>query len=312
MKSQERRLQILLMLQSRRKHINIDYLAEHFDVSRRTIFRDLNFISEMDVPIAHDLESGYSIPKTYSIPPLMFNDREISVIRVGLSFIESQSNSDMKEAAKSVALKIENVLPPALKPLYTTMENSVIVDPVRNRLTEVESEGEWYQISSAISNNNSILFKYKKADLVRNVDPYMLVYYGDHWNLIGFDKGRSGYRNFRLEFITDLEITESVFDKSSDLGPTHLFKGLDDKSRQVDVSIRVKTAIWNEFYRTIPAEITERSKVGQYYVVSLKFDSLENLDKILLKYGDNVIPLSPNELVQIRRERLHRMINDLK
>lgn len=300
------------MLQSRRKRINIDYLAEHFDVSRRTIFRDLNFISEMDVPIAHDLESGYSIPKTYSIPPLMFNDREISVIRVGLSFIESQSNTDMKEAAKSVALKIENVLPPALKPLYTTMENSVIVDPVRNRLTEVESEGEWYQISNAISNNNSIIFKYKRGDFTRTVDPYMLVYYGDHWNLIGYDKGRSGYRNFRLEYITDLEITETRFDRGTDLGPTHLFKGMDDKSRQIDVEIRVKSDIWNEFYRTIPAEILDKKSDESYFVVSFKFDSLENLDRLLLKYGDDAIPLSPNELINIRRERLQKMLDMLK
>ncbi len=312
MKSQERRLQILLMLQSRRKHINIDYLAEHFDVSRRTIFRDLNFISELDVPIAHDLASGYSIPKTYSIPPLMFNDREISVIRVGLSFIESQSNSDMRDAAKSVALKIENVLPPALKPLYTTMENSVIVDPVRNRLTEVESEGEWYQISNAISNNNSIILKYKKANLTRNVDPYMLVYYSDHWNLIGYDKGRNGFRNFRLEFITELEIMDTRFERNSDLGPMHLFKGLDDKSRQTEVTIKVKSDIWNEFYRTIPAEITNKKLNESYYEVSFKFDSLENLDRILLRYGDEVIPLYPNELVDIRRERLLKMLSGLK
>lgn len=266
----------------------------------------------MNVPIAHDLESGYSIPKTYSIPPLMFNDREISVIRVGLSFIESQSNSDMKEAAKSVALKIENVLPPALHPLYTTMENSVIVDPVRNRLSEVESEGEWYQISNAISNNNSIIFKYKKANSSRIVDPYMLVYYGDHWNLIGYDKGRSGFRNFRLEFISDLEITDSKYDRSAELGPMHLFKGLDESSRLVDIRIRVKADIWSEFYRTIPAEILDKKMDGLSYIVDFKFDSLENLDKILFKYADDITLLSPNELIEIRRVRLNKMLGDLK
>ncbi len=312
MKSQERRLQILLMLQSRRKHINVDYLAEYFDVSRRTIFRDLNFISEMDVPIAHDLESGYSIPKTFSIPPLMFNDREISVIRVGLSFIESQTNTDMRVAAKSVAIKIENVLPPALKPLYTTMENSVIVDPVRNRLSDEISESDWYVISGAISNNNSILFRYKKTELTRNVDPYMLVYYSDHWNLIGYDKGRVGYRNFRLEFISDLEVTDSKFERADDLGPTHLFKGLDDKSKQSEVSIKVKVNIWNEFYRTIPAEIIDKKKVGAYYEVKLKFDSLENLDRILFRYANDVIPLSPNELLYIRKTRLSEMLEEIK
>jgi predicted DNA-binding transcriptional regulator YafY len=265
----------------------------------------------MEVPIAHDLESGYSIPKTYSIPPLMFNDREISVIRVGLSFIESQSNRDMKEAAKSVALKIENVLPSALKPLYTTMENSVIVDPIRNRSEHTESDGEWYRISGAISNNNSILFNYKKGSERRVVDPYLLVYFGDHWNLIGFDKSRAGFRNFRLEFMSELEVTDSVYDRSEGLGPMHLFKGMDDVTKQIEVVLKVREEIWNEFYRTIPAEISDVKKTKGEYSVSLKFDSLENLDRILMRYADDVIPLSPNTLIDIRRARLSRMLGDI-
>src|SRR5690606_306579 len=106
MKSQERRLKILLLLQSRRKNLGVNDLADYFGVSRRTIFRDLNFISEMDVPIAHDSIDGYSIPKGNSIPPLMFTDKEISVIMIGLSFLKSQTDHGMVEDAKSVQLKI--------------------------------------------------------------------------------------------------------------------------------------------------------------------------------------------------------------
>lgn len=299
------------MLQSGRKHINVDYLSEHFNVSRRTIFRDLNFITEMDVPIAHDLQSGYSIPKTYSIPPLMFNDREISVIRVGLSFIESQSNSDMKEAAKSVAVKIENVLPPAIRSLYFTMGNSVVVDPVRNRIGNVSGEADWYVLSSSISNNNSIIFKYKGSSIHREIDPYLLVYYSDHWNLIGYDKYRSGFRNFRLENITELEVLDKVFQKDDSIVATHLFKGVEE-GNLVEVRVKVHKNIWSEFYRTIPAEILHKSETGDYFEVRFNFDSLENLDRLLMRYSTGVIPLQPNELVQFRRLRLLEMIDQIK
>jgi predicted DNA-binding transcriptional regulator YafY len=310
MKSQERRLQILLMLQSGRKQLNVDYLAERFNVSRRTIFRDLNFITDMDVPIAHDLNSGYSIPKSYSIPPLMFNDREISVIRVGLSFIESQSNTEMKEAAKSVAIKIESVLPTTLKPLYWTMENSVIVDPVRNRREGISGEGEWYIISAAISNNNSILFRYKGSGKIRDVNPYLLVYYGDHWNLIGYDKGRGGFRNFRLEFISDIEVNDTKFEKDENLVATYLFKGSED-SELSEVVVKVHSSIWGEFYRTIPAEITDKKSDGEYFVVTFSFDSMVNLDRLLMRYSEFVIPLHPIELVSLRKDRLTHMIGQM-
>ena len=183
MKSQERRLKILLLLQSRRKNLGVNELAEYFGVSRRTIFRDLNFISDMDVPIAHDKVDGYSIPKGYSIPPLMFTDKEISVIMIGLSFLKSQTDSGMVDDAKSVQLKIENVVPEALRGLIRTMDQSIIVDPYLKKNKNTESGADWYAISNCISNYNRISFKYNNVNTLRMVNPYYLVFFSDLWNV---------------------------------------------------------------------------------------------------------------------------------
>jgi predicted DNA-binding transcriptional regulator YafY len=309
MKSQERRLQILLMLQSGRKQISVDYLSEHYNVSRRTIFRDLNFIAEMDVPIAYDPERGYSIPKTYAIPPLMFNEREIAVIRMGLSFIESQSNSDMKDAAKSVSVKIGSVLPESLKPLYTTMENSVIVDPVMNRLDPIKGEGEWYVLSNAISNNNKILINYKKSNIHRLLLPYYLVYYSDHWNLIAYDMDKKGLRNFRLEHINHIEILDETFSRDPKINPDTLFGGFNQEEFCNVVKLKVSESIWSEFYRTIPAVILSTVKSERYYIVDFTFDSLDNLNRLLMRYADLVIPLEPKKLIDLRKSLLGSMVS---
>jgi predicted DNA-binding transcriptional regulator YafY len=297
------------LLQSGRKQISVDYLAEHYNVSRRTIFRDLNFITEMEVPVAYDPERGYSIPKTYSIPPLMFNEREIAVIRMGLSFIESQSNSDMKEAAKSVSVKIGSVLPESLKPLYTTMESSVIVDPVMNRLDPVKGEGEWYVLSNSISNNNKILIKYKDTNKPRLILPYYLVYYSDHWNLIAYDMDKNGLRNFRLEHITHIEILDESFIRDPLINPDTIFGGFNLDEFYNVVKLKVSESIWSEFYRTIPAVILTTVRIEDYYIVTFKFDSLDNLNRLLMRYADLVTPLEPKKLIDLRNTLLRSMVS---
>jgi len=72
MKANERRLNLLLLLQSN-QNWNVDQLADHFGVSRRTIFRDLKTFSEIDVPVTWDKDNGYGMMKGYTIPPIMFN-----------------------------------------------------------------------------------------------------------------------------------------------------------------------------------------------------------------------------------------------
>jgi predicted DNA-binding transcriptional regulator YafY len=74
-KGANRKLKMILMLQSQ-KEITATTLAKYFGVSKRTIFRDLRALSEMNVPITHDPDFGYSLVSGYKIPPLMFTEKK--------------------------------------------------------------------------------------------------------------------------------------------------------------------------------------------------------------------------------------------
>lgn len=307
MKSQERRLKILLLLQSRRKNLGVNELAEYFGVSRRTIFRDLNFISDMDVPIAHDTVDGYSIPKGYSIPPLMFTDKEISVIMIGLSFLKSQTDSGMVEDAKSVQLKVENVVPEALRGLIRTMDQSIIVDPYLKKNKNTESGADWYAISNCISNYNRISFKYNNINTLRMVNPYYLVFFSDHWNVLGYDVIKKAFRNFRLEKITQLISLDEKFSPDRNINPETLVYG--DHDGLHSIKIQVNKSIWHDLLRTLPAELTNVEEQSLHYICEFSFNSLENINLFLLRFGNSLKILLPNELKYIRHAYLRTMLD---
>src|SRR5690625_5694639 len=110
LKSSERRMKLILLLQESKRRLTVDEIAREFGVSRRTVFRDFNVLSELNVPVTWDEQSGYGIMEGYKVPPLMFTAREIATIMVGLNFVRSQVDQTLIEIGIWVELKIKYVL----------------------------------------------------------------------------------------------------------------------------------------------------------------------------------------------------------
>src|SRR5690554_4571135 len=129
LKSAERRMKLILMLQENRSDLTVDKLADSFGVSRRTIFRDLNALSELNVPVTWERYSGYGVMPGYKMPPLMFTSRELATIMVGLNFVKSQIDRTLVEDARGVELKIRHAMPEELKSFMESLSGRTIVDP---------------------------------------------------------------------------------------------------------------------------------------------------------------------------------------
>src|SRR5690554_1954712 len=106
----ERLFALVLLLQNKPNLTSRD-LAEHFGVSRRTIFRDLRTLSESGVPLTYAEEGGYEILDGYQLPPLMLTAREAATLLTGTRFMTLQSDASLRKDADQVALKILSVLP---------------------------------------------------------------------------------------------------------------------------------------------------------------------------------------------------------
>ena len=309
MKSSERRLKLMLLLQQPGKKLTVAQLAERFGVSRRTIFRDLNTLQEINVPVTWDKYSGYGLMPGYKIPPLMFTSKELATIMVGLSFVKSQVDRTLVEDAQGVEVKIKNVLPLELKDFMTSLEETTVVDPYLSFGAEKKEGGNWYLISSAISQKKRILFTYKSVDgkvTDRKIDPYILVFYKDHWNLIGFSHRRGDFRNFILDRITEIEILDENYTPKKNVEIEGLIFRSDKQSQKV--VLVVEKSILERLERNLPAKIFKRENQNSKKIkVSFFFDNLTFINEWLLQFADKVKIQSPEQLVSLRKDILKRM-----
>ncbi|MEX0661599.1 MAG: YafY family protein [Balneolaceae bacterium] len=314
LKSSERRMKLILMLQDSKKRLTIDELAEEFGVSRRTIFRDFNVLSEINVPVTWDQYSGYGVMEGYKIPPLMFNSKELATIMVGLNFVKSQVDEMLVSDAKGVELKIKNTVPQELKNFMDSLDDRTVVDPFLHFGSEKKEGGNWYLVSSAISQKKSIEFSYKsKSDgktTDRKIDPYLLVFYRDHWNVIGFSHKREAIRNFVLDRMDEVKIRNEIYELKEEINVEALIFGSNESGQIIEVLVYEE--VERPFKANLPTKIFNQNRVSDKIIkVSFKFENLDYINEWLLQFGDKVEIISPKKLKDKRRVLLEKMIDQV-
>ncbi|GCE14818.1 helix-turn-helix transcriptional regulator [Tengunoibacter tsumagoiensis] len=102
---------ILLLLQTKRR--TAGEMAQHFEVSRRTIQRDIDALCEMGLPIMSGLgvSGGYSLPADYSLPPLALTLHEALLLRLAVSSVSKLSETPFKQERESLLAKVQTLLP---------------------------------------------------------------------------------------------------------------------------------------------------------------------------------------------------------
>ena len=315
LKSSERRMKLILMLQESKKKLTVDELAEKFNVSRRTIFRDFNVLSEINVPVTWDKYSGYGVMEGYKVPPLMFSSKELATIMVGLNFVKSQVDKALVEDAKGVELKIKNTIPDELKSFMDSLDNRTIVDPFLHFGTEKKDGGSWYLVSSAISQSKKISFSYtaksdgQKTD--RTIDPYLLVFYRDHWNVIGYSHKREAVRNFVLDRMENVEILDELYTQNEEIDVEGLIFSSNESGEIIEVLVDSEAD--RAFRANLPTKIIKSEGVKNKKIkVSFRFENLDYINTWLLQFGDSVQINSPGSLIKKRKELLTRMMKNTK
>jgi len=303
------------MLQQANRRITVDKIAEKFDVSRRTVFRDFNALSEMNVPVTWDKYHGYGIMKGYKIPPLMFTSKELATIMVGLNFVKSQVDKKLVSDAKGVELKIKEVLPEELLEFMESLGERTVVDPYLNFGAEKMEGGDWYQISTAISENRSIRFQYrsKSEDEIssRKIDPYLLVFYRDHWNIIGHSHKRDAVRNFVLDRMSEIEILDEDFVPYGKIDTEGLIFRSNESSTLIGLDVH-KSAL-KRFQANLPAKIIKKKEIKpNLFRIEFLFDNLDFINEWLLQFPKEVKLVSPDILIEKRHDLLNEMIEDIK
>lgn len=209
MKQTERLLQIVNLLRNRRTVLTADYLAEHFQVSVRTIYRDIQKLESSGIPIEGEAGVGYRLHRSVNLPPLMFSSNEVEALMLGVKMVSAWSDAELSSAAKNALGKIVGALPAELKTLGDYLPFEVPIFPDYHTETNPSA-----QLRKAIRDRLIIDVRYEDASLQvteRTLYPLGLFFWGNVWTLAAWCTLRQDYRAFRLDRITALNIQQQHF-----------------------------------------------------------------------------------------------------
>ncbi|TNM68550.1 HTH domain-containing protein [Streptomyces sp. NP160] len=209
MKRAERHHALVDLLRAARRPWSAARLAAHFEVSSRTIERDIASLQQAGVPLYADrgAAGGYSVLREYSLPPLNLSAAESLAVLAGLALLES---SPYQAAARRAHAKIAAVVDEAHRaPVEELLGRMRVVDAVAGAGAAVPRT----VLSDVIAARRVVRLTYLGEDgatTTRDVEAMGLLRAGDAWLLAGWCRLRDAVRGFRTERITQLQVLDEV------------------------------------------------------------------------------------------------------
>ena len=209
----DRLFNILTLLQSK-KYIPAEKIADKFNLSIRTVYRDIKALGEAGIPISFEPQRGYFIVQGYFLPPVAFSKEEANAFLLmeaivygfadksiqthfsnGLNKIKAVMRSSEKDKIESLSKNIKLQTPPCINfdfEYLSLLQNAIAAKTI---------------IELEYKNNNQEVSK-------RLIEPIGLVFYALHWHLIAWCSLRQDYRDFKVARILRLKSAQAAFTKT--------------------------------------------------------------------------------------------------
>lgn len=203
---------ILTQLQTKRL-ITSTFLAEKFNVSVRTIYRDIRALEQSGVPIVTEEGKGYSLLEGYRLPPVSFTENEANALITAEKIIVRNKDASLVKEYTAAIEKIKAVLRHSTKDNVELLSNRMLVS---HNYTDDNTSSYLSSLQVALTNFNLTKMAYQKPDSgessVRIVEPFALLSTQGNWLLVAWCRLRTGFRLFRLDRITQLDILSEKFE----------------------------------------------------------------------------------------------------
>lgn len=213
MKRLDRLNAILTQLQSKRI-VKSSEIAERFNISQRTVYRDIRALEESGIPIGAEAGIGYFLMENYQLPPVMFTNEEASALLLGEKLVDKMSDEEMRKHYHSAAYKIKAILKPSEKDYLEKLHERVSVFNWANWGHKYK-QLHLHEIQQALVNKQVLKItytaNYSNQTTEREIEPIGLCNYSSRWHLFAWCNFRNDYRDFRLDRIKELRITDKNY-----------------------------------------------------------------------------------------------------
>lgn len=298
---------ILIQLQSK-KVVKAQDLADRFGTSLRTIYRDIRTLEEAGVPLYGEAGIGYSILDGYRLPPVMFTKEEAIAFITAEKLMAKFSDTALNSNFSSAMYKVKAVLRGDEKDLVENLEEQILVfdkpwvtAPPKNILDT---------LLKAIADKKVVKMIYKSFgndSSERHIEPIGVFHEHENWYTIGFCHLRQEYRQFRIDRVIDMKLTNQPQEERSSL------KEFQELREKRDVAFTVQKAVirvdnkiamyLNErrhYFGYVSEEVHDEYTDMTFLSQSLE----EGLARWIIMFADHVEVLEP----QLLKDRICQLL----
>lgn len=278
--------------------VTAPYLAEHFEVSRRTINRDIEDLCRAGIPVQtrQGANGGISIMENYKINRTLLTNTEMQDILAGLRSLDSVNGTNRYgQLMEKLSAGSSDLM---------AGDQSILIDLSSWYKTSLVPKIE--QIRTAIDYGILLEFLYfsPNGESRRSVEPYYLIFRWSSWYVWGWCRSREAFRLFKLNRMDQLRLSEHRFHKRTvplpDLSNERIFPGGIQVKALFDADC--KWRLVEEF----GAGCFQEQDDGRLFFHA-DYTNRENLISWLLSFRDQVVLLEPKELLAEMRSSIQAM-----
>lgn len=200
---------ILLQLQGKRI-VTAAELAKKFNISKRTIYRDIKALEQAGVPVLNEEGKGYTLMEGYKVPPVMFTEKQANALILAEQLVLKNKDASFVKDYSEAIDKIKSILRYTAKDKVNLLANRTQY----NQITHQErNSNNLSDLQNALTNYNVVSVEYitKEGNTTsRLIEPFAFLS-GENWYLIAYCRLRKAFRFFRLDRIQKMIVLSETF-----------------------------------------------------------------------------------------------------
>ena len=288
---------IILLLQGGKR--TASEIARRFEVSKRTVFRDIEALCEMGVPVVTEagVHGGYTLMPDYSVAPLQLTSRETLLLRLALSSVSQLADTPFKRERESLLAKMQALIPARHQQDTEHLLQTIHLDvPVRSyatpfieQLIESARTGQWLRIS----------YRSERGASQQTIRPRRLYSAAGFWYCEAYSLERQEERTYRVDRFVEVSATqapEHLESSHSELPyghPSHV---------EVRIQLTARGVLMMERDRHLGDAIQPRGEEGGLLCFRCPPGEYDWLVRTLLGLGSEAEVLAPDSLRQLLRQ----------
>ena len=201
---------ILIQFQTKRI-VTASELSERFQVSKRTIYRDIKALEKAGVPILTEEGKGYALMEGYKIPPVMFTEKQANALILAEQLVLKNTDASFVKDYSEAIDKIKSILRYNIKDKANLLANRTQFNQVIN---QERNSNNLSDLQNALTNYHLVKIEYiNKEGIATNrvIEPFALLS-AENWYLVAWCRLRKEFRFFRLDRIQKMEILSENFE----------------------------------------------------------------------------------------------------